>query len=195
MDITTIIQLITTFFKIGLFSFGGGYAMIPLMAKEIEGHAWLTAQEFADIIAIAEMTPGPIAVNSATFTGYQTVGIIGGLAATFGVALPSFIIATIVSHFFIQFQHHPLVQNAFYGIRPVVTGLIAAAAVAIAQTSIFTGALTPQLFIGIFAHPLQYIDVKSLFIFAGSLATLIWWKKLHPILLLAIAGLVGAIIF
>jgi chromate transporter len=88
-----------------------------------------------------------------------------------------------------------LVQNAFYGIRPVVTGLIAAAAVAIAQTSIFTGALTPQLFIGIFARPLQYIDVKSLIIFVGSLASLIWWKKLHPILLLAIAGLVGAIIF
>lgn len=85
------LKLFLSFVKIGLFSFGGGYAMIPLIQKEIESHGWLTPSQFIDIIAIAEMTPGPIAINSATFVGYNTAGFLGGAVATFGVALPSLV--------------------------------------------------------------------------------------------------------
>jgi chromate transporter len=100
------LSLLITFFKIGLFSFGGGYAMIPMIEREIESHGWLSPAEFIDIIAIAEMTPGPIAVNSATFVGFKTAGILGGLFATLGVALPSLLL--ILQHF------TPLCQRKFY---------------------------------------------------------------------------------
>ena len=98
------LRLFFSFFKIGLFSFGGGYAMIPMIQKEIEINGWLAASEFVDIIAIAEMTPGPIAINSATFVGYKTAGFFGGMVATMGVALPSIILVFIVSSFFFKIQ-------------------------------------------------------------------------------------------
>jgi len=99
------LKLLFTFFKIGLFSFGGGYAMIPMIEKEIEANKWLTSDEFVDIIAISEMTPGPISVNSATFVGYKTAGIFGGMFATLGVALPSLILILIISHFFLSLKN------------------------------------------------------------------------------------------
>ena len=110
------IKLLLTFMKIGLFSFGGGYAMIPMIEKEIEGHGWLSATEFFDIVAIAEMTPGPIAVNSATFVGYRTAGYFGGLIATIGVAIPSLVLILIISRYFFKFQKHPLNTAVFYGL-------------------------------------------------------------------------------
>lgn len=194
------IRLILVFFKIGLFSFGGGYAMIPLLMKEIVANThWLTSQEFTDIIAISVMTPGPIAVNSATFVGYKITDVWGGVLATFGVALPSFIIVLIVSHFFFQFQNNKWVKRAFYGLRPAVTGLIAAAAVSIAQTSILKGFSENETFlyalIKSFQAPLQHVSIANLFIFAASLIILLRFKKFNPILLLALAGAVGAFIF
>src|SRR5690554_2965445 len=122
------LELLFSFIKIGLFSFGGGYAMIPLIQKEIESNGWLTPAEFGDIIAIAEMTPGPIAVNSATFVGYKTAGFFGGMIATFGVALPSLILVMIISSYFFKFKNHPLNDAVFYGVRPVIAGLIITAA-------------------------------------------------------------------
>ena len=121
----TILKLFLTFLKIGAFSFGGGYAMLPLIEKEIiEVHQWLTTKEFIDILAVVEMTPGPIAINSATFLGYKVAGFWGSVAATIGVVLPSIIIILIIAHFLSKFKDSPYVEWAFRGIRPVVLGLI-----------------------------------------------------------------------
>lgn len=123
------LKLFLTFFKIGLFTFGGGYAMIPLIHKEaIEKHGWLSEEEFLDIIAIAESTPGPIAINSATYIGYLQGKTFGAFIATLGVALPSFIIITLISMFLITFKENQIVEYAFQGIRVGVSLLILNAA-------------------------------------------------------------------
>jgi chromate transporter len=135
------LDLFWTFFKIGLFSFGGGYVMIPLLQKEIEVHGWLAASEFADIVAISQMTPGPIAVNAATYIGQRTAGIAGSTMATLGVSLPSFILIIIVAHLFIKFKENQTIDRILQGIRPATAGLIASAVAFFAEMSIFTSEL------------------------------------------------------
>ncbi len=120
-----LLKLFLTFFKIGLFTFGGGYAMIPLMQREtVEKNKWISDEDILDIIAIAESTPGPIAINSATFIGYKTAGVLGSICATLGTVLPSFIIILIISFFLRQFEDIKAVQYAFNGIRAGVLGLL-----------------------------------------------------------------------
>ena len=120
-----ILTLFLTFFKIGAFTFGGGYAMIPLIQREIvEKHGWMTDEDILDIFAIAESTPGPIAINSATFVGYRTCGVLGSMAATLGVVLPSFAIIFALSFVLRQFQELKAVQYAFNGIRAGVMALL-----------------------------------------------------------------------
>lgn len=119
------LNLFTTFFKIGLFTFGGGYAMIPLIHKEmVEKHQYIDDETMTDIIAISESTPGPIAVNSATFIGYRVKGVLGSIFATLGVVLPSFIIIFLISLFFNNLLQYEIVQNAFLGIKACVTILV-----------------------------------------------------------------------
>lgn len=114
-----------TFFKIGGFTFGGGYAMIPLIQKEaVENKGWITDEDILEIIAIAESTPGPIAINAATFVGYRTCGFLGAACATFGVVLPSFVIILLISYVLEQFQQIKAVQYAFNGIRAGVLALL-----------------------------------------------------------------------
>ncbi len=118
-------QLFSSFFKIGLFTFGGGMAMIPFIQKEtVEKHGWIEEKDILEILAISESTPGPIAVNTATFIGYQKAGVLGSAAATLGVVLPSFIIILIISTFLRQFQEIQAVQYAFAGIRAGVIALV-----------------------------------------------------------------------
>lgn len=118
-------QLFSSFFKIGLFTFGGGMAMIPFIQKEtVEKHGWIKEEEILEILAISESTPGPIAINTATFIGYQKAGVLGSAAATFGVVLPSFLVITIISTFLRQFQELEAVQYAFAGIRAGVIALV-----------------------------------------------------------------------
>lgn len=120
-----VLTLFLCFFKIGAFTFGGGYAMLALLENEfVEKKGWLTKDEFLDMLAIAESTPGPIAINSATFIGYKTAGVIGSAAATLGVVLPSFIIIFIISLFLDKFLQFTLVANAFRGIQACVVYLI-----------------------------------------------------------------------
>ncbi len=120
-----IFELFLTFFKIGAFTFGGGYAMIPLIQREIcEEKKWLNDEDILEIIAIAESTPGPIAINSATFVGYRVVGFWGSFFATFGVVLPSFVIISVISLVIKQFEQLKFVQYAFMGIRAGVLALI-----------------------------------------------------------------------
>ena len=121
----TLWQVFATFFKIGAFTFGGGYAMIPLIQREtVDNHKWVTEDDILEIIAIAESTPGPIAINSATFVGYRTCGVLGSVAATLGVVLPSFVIIFALSFVLRQFQELKAVQYAFNGIRAGVMALL-----------------------------------------------------------------------
>ncbi len=118
-------RLFIIFFKIGAFTFGGGYAMIPLIQREtVETYHLIDESDILDIVAIAESTPGPIAINSATFIGYQAAGVLGSLAATFGVVLPSFVVILLISFFLRQFMEYRLIRYAFAGIRAGVMALI-----------------------------------------------------------------------
>jgi chromate transporter len=130
------LELFGVFFKIGLFGFGGGYAMIPLLEGEISAHGWLPVREFADIVAISQMTPGPIMVNAATYIGYRVAGFLGSAIATFGVSLPSLVLVILVAHSIRVFKESVGVQGILYGIRPGTVGLIATAVVFFARVSI-----------------------------------------------------------
>lgn len=125
---TKAIKLFLAFFKIGAFTFGGGYAMIPLIQHEVtEKNEWITDDDMLEIVAISESTPGPIAVNSATFVGYRVCGVLGSVMATLGVVLPSFLIMLCVFFVLNQFQDKPAVQYAFMGIRACVLALVSKA--------------------------------------------------------------------
>ncbi len=117
------------FFKIGLFTIGGGYAMVPLINSELVAAGLLTPMEVADIIAVSEMTPGPFAINAATFAGVKTLGVPGGVAATLAVVLPSLLMTTLLARCFCHFEDNTIVRRAMWGLRPAVTGLIAAAVI------------------------------------------------------------------
>ncbi|MDN5304159.1 MAG: chromate transporter [Fusobacteriaceae bacterium] len=120
-----LIELFLVFFKIGAFTFGGGYAMLPIIEKElVEKRDWLTKKELLDIAAVAQMTPGAIATNTATYLGFRQKGFLGATAATFGVVLPSIIIITLIYKFFSQNFNMPIVKSAFLGIRSAIIALI-----------------------------------------------------------------------
>ena len=170
-----LLNLFLSFLKIGAFTFGGGYAMIPLIEKEaVEIHGWLTTKEFIDILAVVEMTPGPIAINSATFLGYKVGGVLGSVLATTAVVLPSIIVIILIAHFLSKFKDSPYVDWAFKGIRPVVLGLIVSASISVAKNA--------------------FIDFKSVII-GGVLFYLISFKKLHPILAIILAGVAGVLVY
>lgn len=171
----TMLTLFLAFAKIGLFTFGGGYAMIPLMQREIIDTAgWLTMKEFADIIAIAEMTPGPVAVNSATYVGYKVAGVGGAAAATSGVVFPSFVLIFIVAALFMKFKDAPAVRAATMGLRPAVTALIAAAAISVAKVA--------------------FVDLAGP-ILAVLVLVAVYRFGLHPILAIVVAGVLGVVLY
>lgn len=171
----TLLKLLFTFFKIGLFSFGGGYAMIPFMQREIiEKHQWLSSSEFVDIIGISQMTPGPVSVNSATFVGYKVSGIVGSIFATLGITVISFILVSIASRAIDKFKESKYLKAALLGMRPVLIALIINAFISLAKDA--------------------YVDAKSIIvtlIVGGCLLS----KKIHPILTIVIAGLLGIILW
>lgn len=184
------ILLFYTFLKIGLFGFGGGYAMLSLIQGEVVNHyQWLTTTQFTDIVAISQMTPGPIGINSATYVGYtavvnagysETVGIIGSIIATTAVVLPSFLLMLFITRFFVKYQHHPIVENIFKGLRPAVVGLLAAAALLLMNQENF-GTDKFQIIVSIGLFLLTFI------------ASHIY--KVNPILLIVICGIIGGILY
>ena len=118
-------KLFITFFKIGSFTIGGGYAMLPFIQDEVvEKNQWLTPEEFIDILAIAEVTPGPVAVNTSTYVGYKKAGFKGAMACTLGTILPSFTIILLIARYFWQYRQNPVIEKVFLGIRPAVAALI-----------------------------------------------------------------------
>ncbi|WP_172431791.1 chromate transporter [Orenia metallireducens] len=167
-----LIELFLTFFKIGLFTFGGGYAMIPLIQEEMVAHGWLTIDQFVDIVAVSQMTPGAVAINNATFVGYKVAGFFGTAMSTFGLIAPSLIIITIVAKLLDKFSNHPLVEGAWQGIRPAVVGLIMVAVISIGK----------EVIIGIDG------------IIIGIIALVLLAKvKLHPIGVIVISGILGVL--
>lgn len=169
--------------------------MIPLIEREIVIHNWLTSQEFINIISISEMTPGPIAINTATFIGYRVGGIPGGILATAGVVLPSLILILTISYFLYKYQHQPIIKEAIYGIRPVVLALIIQAAIFIAKNTLLReGAdIKAVLNSDTASHILEIINPYTIVIAIISLATLLF-SKIHPILVILAAGLIGVVL-
>ncbi|HYE83761.1 MAG TPA: chromate transporter [Clostridia bacterium] len=136
-DIKELVEIFKAFFKIGCFTFGGGYAMIPIIEREvIINKEWMKEEDIIDIFAVSESLPGAIAINSSTFIGYKIAGRKGAFAAMLGVILPSFIIITLIAAFFARFQENAIIKAAFLGIRSAVVGLILLAALKIGKTAI-----------------------------------------------------------
>lgn len=184
-----LLYLFWIFFKVGLFSIGGGLAAIPLIQSEIVDRGWITLAEFTDMIAVSESTPGPIGVNVATYVGYSQYGIPGGIIATLGLVTPSVIIILIIAQFIIKYRKNKYVDGAFKGIRPAVTGLILSAAVTVALISLFNIELwetTNSL--------LDLFNWKAIVMFIVFLVVSNKWKH-HPIIYIAIAGVLGIFIF
>lgn len=186
-----LLDLFLTFFKIGIVSFGGGYAMIPLLTDEVLAHAWLTSEEIMNFIAVAESTPGPIAINMATFVGATKGGILGALMATLGVVLPSFIIILIIASVIKGLLKFAGVKAFLNGLRPVVVGLILGTAIIMFLTVILS---LEKVSDGI------VFDWKALIIFTICASVHFIYKKLRkkaisPIILILISALLGMIFY
>jgi len=167
-------QLYSTFLRIGAFSFGGGYAMIPLFQKEIVTlHHWVSMPEMLDMIAISQMTPGPLAINMATFAGYRTGGFWGSAAATAGIITPSAVIIIFLAALFLKYQHSPAVQGVMAGIRPAAVALIVVATISVAESAL--------------AGPIHYLVLSLAFY-------LLYRYNPHPILMILGAGIFGLIL-
>lgn len=193
-------QLLLVYLKVGLFGFGGGYAMLSLIQNEIvTKHAWLTEQQFTDIIAVSQVTPGPIGINSATYVGYSVTGSVwGSILATVAVCIPSFIMVIAIALAFAKVRHNRWVDAAFSGIRPASVGLIAAAALMLSLRAGFIGnwiAAEPGTFsLDQVVVTDNFPDYKSLLIFAFTFLAMIK-KWIHPILLIGVTGVFGFILF
>lgn len=182
-----ILELVVTFFKIGLFSFGGGYAMISLLSEEVTKKGYMDIHEFMDIVAVSQITPGPVAVNMATFVGFRQAGIIGAVFATLGVCLPSFFLVLITLKFISKFKNSNLIESMFYGLRPAVTGLIFAACVQIAVSEILPDTGFQNI------SSLQ-VNFKAVFIAVAAFIALFKFK-FNPIYTILAAALLGLLIF
>ena len=186
------LQLFITFFQIGLFGFGGGYGMLSLIQGEVVHHwHWMSTAEFTDIVAISQMTPGPIGINSATYCGYTAVhnagmgegmAMLGSATATFALVLPSLILMLLIAKLFIKYLHTPTVQSVFAGLRPAVVGLLAAATLLLCTPENFS---TPK------ENPWQFWI--SIFLFV---ATFVGTKvfKINPIKMIVMAGFAGLLL-
>lgn len=186
-----LLELFLTFFEIGALTFGGGYAMIPFVREQVLAHGWLTEEELLNMIAVSESTPGPIAVNMATFVGSEQAGILGSAAATLGVVLPSFIVILIISALLKNFLKYKGVGAFLSGVRPCVVSLILGTAI-----TLFLSVL-----LGIGAGDFELnIDFIGIIIFAVVVAISLIYKKIKgkkpsPILMIAISACLGMILY
>ena len=184
------LKLIWSYLKIGLFGFGGGYAMLSLNEREIVGPGWITEKMFTDIVAISQMTPGPIGINSATYIGFAAPlhagydnmlwGLLGSVICTLVVVLPSFLLVAYTSHFIKRHKESVVVRGIFMGLRPVVIGLIASAALLLMNGANF-GTETIEIIISV--------------IIALAALAMVLFTRIHPILVIILSGLAGFIIY
>lgn len=186
------LKLFISFFQIGLFGFGGGYAMISMIQGEVVNrYHWLSMGQFTDIVAISQSTPGPIGINAATYVGFTSLtnegygwlaGVMGSAIATFAVVLPSFVLMVLISRFFLRYKDHPAVADVFAGLRPAVIGLLAAAALLLLTPDNFS---TP-------AHAWQFVLSILIFVFAFIACTV---YRINPIRIIIFCGVAGIILF
>ncbi|MBE6799842.1 MAG: chromate transporter [Ruminococcaceae bacterium] len=178
------LELFITFFKIGLFTFGGGYAMLPLIQKEVLAHDWMEIEEIINFIAVSESTPGPFAINCATYVGMETGGVVGAICATLGVVLPSFIVILIVARFYKQFKESKIVSSVMTGLRPAVIGLIGSALVSM----ILTVFLPNGFDLGSIVIPDLLVSLAI-----AVVMTVLVFKKVHPIIIIVLSAIVGIV--
>lgn len=195
-------QLIWAYLKIGIFGFGGGYAMLSLVEHSVVNPGWISETMFTDIVAISQMTPGPIGINSATYIGYVAPGsvnpelatplwgILGSILATSAVILPSFFLVIYASHFIRKHHDSDIIKSIFAGLRPVVVGLIASAAILLMNAANFNpNGISWQLWVNIAICVIAFILVYYKFPFKGK------HINIHPILVIILAGTAGYLIY
>lgn len=176
------LELFWTFFKIGAFTFGGGYAMLPLIQEAVLTKGWAEPEALINFIAVSESTPGPFAINMATYIGAEQGGILGAFCATLGVVTPSFIIILLVAKFFDKFKESKIVKGCMSGLKPAVVGLISAALLSVAATVFIPDGFTAA----IFTDPQTYL---SLAVFGVS--AFLAFRKTHPIAIICLAAVLG----
>ena len=169
------LNLFFVFFRIGLFSFGGGLAMLPLMELELTGREWIRANEFYNMVAVAQVTPGAISVNMATFVGQKVAGILGSISATVGLCLPSFILMFLLYGFLVRYKEHPLKLGLFRGVKAASIALIFYASYSIGDTIFHYN--------NEFHFPVIFISIIAYVLLQN--------KKIHPMMILAISGILG----
>lgn len=172
------VKLFLTFFKIGLFTFGGGYAMLPLIQQEVAANNWMAMEDLINFVAVSESTPGPFAINISTYVGSVLAGIPGAFFATLGVVLPSFIVILLVAQCYKAFQTSPIVKGIMSGLKPAVVGLIGAAIISVGENVFFPNGT-------VFGMPL----IASIEIFLCALLCL--KKKVNPILIILLSAALG----
>ena len=176
------LQLFWTFFYIGAFTFGGGYAMLPLIQEEVLRRGWIAEEKLLDMVAVSESTPGPFAVNMATYIGADQGGLLGAFCGTLGVVLPSFLVILIVARCYDRFRQSRVVKGCMSGLKPASVGLIAGAVLSVFFTVFFPAGLS----VAVFTTASFYISVG---LFGAML--LLALKKVHPILIICISAVVG----
>ena len=169
------LELFLTFFKIGLFTFGGGYAMLPLIQEEVLAHKWMEVEEIINFIAVSESTPGPFAINCATYVGMETGGVLGAICATLGVVLPSFIIVLLLCKVYERWKNHYMFQGVMAGLKPATLGLIGTAMLTLT---------TPE----------NFIDWKS-FVICIVAFLLLYFKKAGVFTIIGLGALVGLLVY
>ena len=181
------LELFISFFQIGLFSIGGGYAALPLIQNQVvTGHGWLTVTEFADVVTLSQMTPGPIALNAATFVGTRIAGLPGALIATAGVVTPSVIIVLALAAVYVKFKGHGVLEGILGGLRPAVVGLIASAALGLILLALYGEAG--------FSFNQQALDLKALGLLVGAFIVLRRFKP-DPIVVMSVCGVIGVVMY
>ncbi|MGS2763202.1 chromate transporter [Sinomicrobium sp. M5D2P9] len=179
--IEDILLLIWVFFKIGLFSFGGGLTMVPLFIVEFEKHNWMTSDQFMDVLSLAQMTPGAIAMNSATYVGNDVAGVTGGIIATTALAAPSVIIMLLLSTFLAKIKQHPVKEAVFKTLKPVTIALILFAGIQIGENTFFGE---------------DFISIRWKAVVIGLLIAVIQYrfKKMNPVFLIILSCITGMVI-
>lgn len=181
--------LIFEFFKIGLFSVGGGLATLPFLYRLADKYPWFSTSQIPDMIAISESTPGPLGVNMATYTGFQHSGVIGSICATVGLIFPSVVIIILISKVLEKFRSNKYVEYAFYGLRPAVMGLIGAAGFGVLIGALFHSATLEELNLSNLG---SMVGIEECILFVVLLFATNKWKK-HPIFYIALSAIVGVV--
>lgn len=176
------LELFINFLKIGAFTFGGGYAMLPLIQEQVTAHGWLTDEEIINFVAVSESTPGPIAINVSTYVGMETGGLLGAFCATLGVVLPSFVLLLIIARCFGRFQENRVISGCMSGLRPAVIGLIAVSVVSTGKTVLFPYGISASLY---FAYPFM------VFVLIFAVMLVLALKNVHPVILIFMSGMMG----